>query len=68
MAKKLTYQDFRTLMANVTDQTPGNHDKAYYALGAMESLIAHVAADLPLRKQQEIAESIGSLAARLKTY
>ena len=68
MAKKLTYQDFRTLLANVTDQTPGNSAKAHYALGALEFILADIARDLPLAKQKDLALSIGSLAERLKSY
>lgn len=68
MAKKLSYQDFRTLLENVTEQTLGNNDKAHYTIGAFESMLAHLAADLPLHKQKELALSIGSLATRLKSY
>lgn len=65
---KMTYQDFRTLLETVTDQTPGNSNKAHYALGAFECIIADVARDLSVAKQKDLARSIEALAERLKTY
>ena len=68
MAKKLSYQDFRTLIGNVSEECLGNSDKAQYTIGAYESLIAHVAADLSLAKQLDLARSLGALAERLKSW
>jgi hypothetical protein len=68
MATKLTYQDFRTLIGGCTDKTLGNSEKAHYTLGALESILANVAADLPLKKQLELARSVGALQERLKDW
>ena len=68
MATKLTYQDFRTLISGSTEQTLGNNDKAHYTIGALESILANLGADLPLKKQLELARSLGGLQERLKNW
>lgn len=65
---KMTYQDFRALLDTVTDQTPGDTNKAHYALGAFECIIADIGRNLSAAKQADLARSIEALAIRLKNY
>jgi hypothetical protein len=60
MTTKLTYSDITAVMSDV----PTVGYQAHYVLGAYQSLMASIVADLPKHKQAEFIRSIESLATR----
>jgi hypothetical protein len=63
---KLTYQDFRTATDKVTESIPTGNPYTYaYVVGAYETMLAGIAADLPKHKQLEVIRGLESLATRI---
>ena len=62
---KLTYQDFRTALDKSSSQTFGNTDTAYFLMGALESIIADLGADLSKAKQKSLMDTLDTLSARI---
>jgi hypothetical protein len=65
MMTKMRYSEVRDLMETVTTQTYGSSARAHYALGALESILSHMVAELPKHKQAEFARDIQFLANRI---
>ena len=62
---KLTYQDFRLATDKVTESIGLGKSHHYaYVVGGYESLIAHIAADLPKAKQKEVMDALAGIAKR----
>ena len=63
---KMTYQDFRTATDKVTESIPTGNPYTYaYVVGAYETMLAGIAADLPKHKQVELMRGLESLAKRV---
>ena len=62
---KLTYQDFRTALDKSSSKTFGNPDTAYFLMGALESIIADLGADLSKAKQKSLMDTLDHLAIRI---
>lgn len=63
--KKKTYSEMREAVCSVTDMSNGFDNRAHYTLGAFTVLIADIAADLPVKKQEDLLRSLESLKGRL---
>jgi len=63
---KMTYQDFRAATDKVTESIPTGNPYTYaYVVGAYETMLAGIAADLPKHKQAEVMRSLEALAKRV---
>lgn len=63
---KMTYQDFRTATDKVTESIPVGNPYTYaYVVGAYETMLAGIAADLPKAKQADVLRALESLAKRV---
>ena len=68
MTKKMTYQEVRDVNDKVMSLTLGSPARAHYTLGALDSMLGHLVADLPKHRQQEYVRSMESLVNRLKDF
>lgn len=66
--KKMTYQEVRAVNDQVMTLTNGSNARAHYTLGALDSMLSHMVADLPKHKQQEYVRSMEFLVNRLKDF
>ena len=63
---KMTYQDFREATDKVTESIPTGNPYTYaYVVGAYETMLAGLAADLPKHKQMEVMRGLEHLAKRV---
>lgn len=65
-AKKMTYEQISATLRNFTETSRTAHDYAYVA-GYYESMIAHLLAEMPARRQEMEVMMINKVAQRLKS-